>query len=142
MTWPQTFEQRLFGWTALRSRCRNLPKEQCLMIINQWWFHAPWIPYHLHWDDQDQWPDPWQLLQDNMFCTIARALGIVYTIVMLDRTDMTDVVLAELDSDNLVLVDQKKYILNWHRDQIVNINLASDLVLHQVDQHQIQKIIQ
>jgi hypothetical protein len=139
--WPQTFEQRLFSWTSLRSQCQYLSKADCLLAINRWWFNTPWIPYHLHWDDQDQWPDPWQLLQDNLFCSLARGLGIMYTITLIDRADLSDAVLIDV-GDNLVQADQKKYILNWDRDQIVNINLASTNVLHQVEQYQIKQFIQ
>lgn len=126
----------------MRSQCQGLSKTDCLLTINQWWFGSPWIPYHLHWDDRDQWPDPWQLLQDNLFCSLARALGIMYTIALIDRADINDAVLVDLRDDNLVLVDQKKYILNWDREQIVNINLASTNVLHQIEQYQIKQFIQ
>lgn len=119
-----------------------MAKSECLHAINHWWFSTPWIPYHLHWDDQDQWPDPWQLLHDNLFCSLARALGIVYTIELLDRRDLQDTVLACVAGDNLVLVDQKKYILNWDKDQIVNINLASTRPLRQLTQQEIKKFIQ
>jgi hypothetical protein len=44
---------------------------------------------------------------------------------MLDRDDLGDVALAEVNGDNLVLVEQKKYILNWDQEQIVNINLGA-----------------
>ena len=118
--WPKTFEQRLESWTRLRNRVSDLETEQALAEINSWWFAAPWKPYYLHWDDQKTWPDPWQLLDDNIYCSLARGLGIVYTIAMLERTDMQDAVLVESKSDNLVLVGKRKYILNWDEDSVVN----------------------
>lgn len=125
----------------MRSQCQYLSKTDCLLTINHWWFNSPWIPYHLHWEDRDQWPDPWQLLQDNLFCSLARGLGIMYTIALIDRADLNDAVLIDV-GDNLVQVDQKKYILNWDREQIVNINLVSTNVLHQIEQYQIKQFIQ
>ena len=65
----------------------------------------------------------------------------MYTITLIDRADLSDAVLIDV-GDNLVQADQKKYILNWDRDQIVNINLASTNVLHQVEQYQIKQFIQ
>ena len=119
--WPVTFDNRLQAWVELRSRCQILDLENSLTAINQWWFNTPWQPYYLHWDDQADWPDPWQLLSDNVYCDLARSLGIVYTISLLERADMADaeLVLAE-DGSNLVLVAKEKYILNWNRDSIVN----------------------
>jgi hypothetical protein len=118
--WPCTFEQRLVAWTGLREAVQFLPQEICLREINSWWFNSPWTPYHLHWDDRSTWPDPWQLLEDNIFCSVARSLGIMYTVVMLDRPDLQDTVMIDSENDNLVLVEQGKYILNWDRDTIVN----------------------
>ena len=119
--WPNTFALRLESWNSLRDSCQTLPLEQALEAINTWWFNVPWKPYYLHWDDQSTWPDPWQLLSDNHYCDLARGLGILYTITLLDRADLTsaELVLTE-DGDNLVLVEKLKYILNWDKDTIVN----------------------
>ena len=119
--WPTTFALRLELWKDLRNRCQTLPVESALEAINTWWFAVPWRPYYLHWDDQPNWPDPWQLLSDNHYCDLARALGILYTITLLDRADLGDATLVLTESgDNLVLVAKSKYILNWDRDTIVN----------------------
>ena len=92
--------------------------------INTWWFRAPWTAYHLHWDDSGAWPDPWQLLSDNVYCELARGLGILYTITLLDRADLAPVELVlTAESGNLVLATPEKYILNWASDTIVNTNL-------------------
>lgn len=139
--WPKTFEERLTAWNQLRQSAKNLPVESALAEINSWWFRVPWCPYHLHWDDRATWPDPWQLLSDNIFCPLARGLGILYTISLLEREDLTDAVLTEVGSDNLVLVAKKKYILNWDADEIVNINLGQYKVRHSVAQSEIQQQI-
>jgi hypothetical protein len=119
--WPTTFEARLTSWNFLREQCQDLPVEPALSRINDWWFRAPWQPYYLHWDDQKSWPDPWQLLSDNVYCDVARSLGILYTITLLDRADMAPFRLVLTDDDrNLVLVAKEKYILNWESGNIVN----------------------
>jgi hypothetical protein len=98
--------------------------ESALQHINSWWFVAPWQPYYLHWDDQEVWPDPWQLLSDNIYCEVARGLGILYTISLLDRADLAPATLILTQDDtNLVQVAQEKYILNWAPDTVVNTNL-------------------
>ena len=136
--WPQTFADRLEAWAELRDRCQALDLESVLIAINSWWSISPWLPYYLHWDDQPSWPDPWQLLSDNVYCDLARALGILYTISLLDRADMAD---AELvltdDGSNLVLVAKEKYILNWNPDSIVN-NKPKAKTIRQLTQYQIK----
>lgn len=90
------------------------------MTINDWWFSLPWCPYRLHWDDWREWPDPWQLLEENHFCDLARALGMLYTI-HLSRIAST-VVIAQTSDQHLVLVDDGKYVLNWRQGQLLNIS--------------------
>ena len=136
--WPKTFGERLASWTELRRRCEIGEIDMVVKDINTWWFTAPWQPYHLHWDDRANWPDPWQLLEDNTYCSLARGLGIMYTIAIVDRPDLQDTVLVEADSDNLVLTTQEKYILNWDRDTVVNINQSPKKTRHQITQTQIK----
>jgi hypothetical protein len=137
--WPVNFAARLESWNQLRESCQTLPLEQALKAINSWWFDVPWRPYYLHWDDQPNWPDPWQLLNDNHYCDLARALGILYTITLLDRADLGDAILVLTESgDNLVQVAKSKYILNWDKDTIVNTiqatNIKKQLTLSTVKQ--------
>ena len=135
--WLTTFSSRLASWNLLREQCQNLPVEQALQNINTWWFRTPWRPYYLHWDDQATWPDPWQLLSDDVYCEVARGLGILYTITLLDRADMAPyhLVLTQ-DGVNLVLAAKEKYILNWEPGNIVNTNQAVKIK----QQYQQQKI--
>ena len=139
--WPRTFAERLESWAQLRTQASTTDAETALSAINSWWFQTPWRAYHLHWDDQAVWPDPWELLSDDLYCPLARGLGILYTITMLDRPDLQDAVLAEFDSDNLVLVAKEKYILNWDSTAVVNINPAGSRTRHSITQEQIQKQI-
>jgi hypothetical protein len=122
--WPKTFSARLESWNNLRIECQTLDKESVLKSINAWWFCTPWRPYYLHWDDQTAWTDPWQLLSDDIYCEVARGLGILYTITLLERADLAPVDLVLTTSGhNLVLVQKTKYILNWDSNSIVNNNL-------------------
>jgi hypothetical protein len=121
--WQQSFQLRLDAWADLRSQTQKLDAKHALERINRWWFQVPWRPYHLHWDDQLTWPDPWEILSDNIYCDVARGLGILYTISLLDHPDLTDAELVLTDEGhNLVLVCKRKYILNWDAADIVNTN--------------------
>ena len=137
--WFSTFADRLESWNRLREECRTESPHHTLNVINSWWYNCPWKPYYLHWDDQPSWPDPWQLLSDNHYCDLARGLGILYTITLLDRADLGDAQLVLTDTgDNLVLVAKSKYILNWDQDTVVNtiqaVNIKKQLTQKQVKQ--------
>jgi hypothetical protein len=121
--WHTQFERRLAAWNDLRNSLADQDLPAVLQSINSWWQQTPWCPYHLHWDDRTIWPDPWQLLSDNIYCDLARALGIMYTVILIDRTEVADCSIIETNQGNLVLIDQGKYILNWGRDIVLNTNL-------------------
>ena len=137
--WYPDFADRLESWAGLRIAAQNQPLEPALDLINQWWFKTPWTAYYLHWDDQPNWPDPWQLLDDNVFCEVARGLGILYTISMIDHPEITsaDLVLTE-DGYNLVQINKGIYILNWERDSIVN-TLQAGKIKKQLKQEQVKQ---
>ena len=139
--WPRDFSERLESWAQLRQQCSKLDPEPALIKINTWWFQTPWTAYHLHWDDQQDWPDPWQLLSDNQYCPVARGLGIMYIIARLDHEDLQDACMIEYQSDNLVLVNKEKYILNWDPDQVVNISLGKSKPRRRVSQEQVKQKI-
>jgi hypothetical protein len=137
LIWPASFSARLDSWNLLRDQCQNLPAHNALENINRWWFRASWRPYYLHWDDQATWPDPWQLLSDDIYCELARGLGILYTITLLDRADLAPVELILTQDDvNLVQVAKEKYILNWDPDTIVN-TIQAVKIKRQYQQQQI-----
>jgi hypothetical protein len=134
--WCLTFEQRLAAWNSLRQSVQDLPIPDALDEINSWWQRTPWRAYHLHWDDRQDWPDPWQLLSDNIYCDLARGLGILYTITVLDRDDIQDAELVETEHGNLVQVDGGKYILNWGQDLGLNTRLQQNK--HRIAQREVK----
>ncbi len=137
--WFSTFAQRLESWQQLRLTVRFQSAQAAAEAVNQWWFRAPWSAYHLHWDDQADWPDPWQLLSDNMYCPVARGLGILYTIAMIDHPELQNAVLIDNGTDNLVLIDNEKYILNWDQSRVLNIDPGPYQVQHSLTQQQVQQ---
>lgn len=139
--WHPEFDQRLRSWYDLRQHCQKIPLEPCLLSINDWWMQAPWRPYYLHWDDIETWPDPWELLADNIFCDLARALGIMYTIMLMQREDTPNPALAQGQDCNLVLVQDGKYILNWGHGRLLNIASADIKILKKIDSSQLQHLL-
>ena len=136
-----TFEQQLVDWCSLRTKAESLPLEDALILINNFWLNPKkkWVSYYLDWDDQPKWPDPWQLLSDNVFCEVARGLGILYTLSMLNHPEIASAALVTTaEGYNLVLVNSGIYTLNWERDTVVNThsatNIKRQLTLEQVKQ--------
>ena len=131
--WPNSFEARLQEWADLRAEVIQMPIEPALNTINDWWFRAPMVNRYLHPMDMDNWPNPWELLSDNMFCDLARALGIVYTIISIEHPEIMKTEIAYTENDNLVLVNEGLYILNWAPRTLLNINSTDFKIQRIVD---------
>jgi hypothetical protein len=125
--WKTTFEERLAEWVALRNPIPGEDVEAYLIRVNEWWHRAPWTPYYLHWADQETWPTPWELLDDNIYCTVSRGLGIIYTLALSTHPGVISASLAEVENDNLVLVNSGLYTLNYSPETIVNIILPGTI---------------
>jgi hypothetical protein len=139
--WPGTFEERLPEWRRLRDQSTEQDLESALQSINDWWQHTPWRPYYLHWDDQKTWPDPWSLLADDVYCDLARALGIMYTIMLIERKDVVAVELVQTEESNLVLVNKGKYILNWGLGEVLNIDSADIKIKKRLDSEAVRHLL-
>lgn len=128
------FHERLRSWRELRIKIESLTLDQKCIEIDRWWQQAPLINHYLHWTDTKNWPDPWTLLSENNYCTLTRALGICYTLLMSNISDIelvqaTD---CQCEEHNLVLVDNAKYILNFWPDSVISTNLKDFTVLRSI----------
>lgn len=131
--WHTAYADRLRAWNLLRQHSRGLPIHKAMLAINDWWFDAPMTVRTMIWESYPDWPDPWQLLAMDRCCDLARGLAMLYTVLMTEHPRVSDVVLCQSDHDNLVLVNQGKYILNWSPGQLLNIQSQTVQVRRSVD---------
>lgn len=120
-----TFIDRLNSWRDLRVSSSVLSTQDACIAIDRWWQQAPLINNHIHWNDTDQWSDPWTLLSENTYCRLTRALGICYTVLMA-VTDSVELVIAtdtQCEEHFLVLVDNAKYTLNYYPNSVISTHL-------------------
>jgi hypothetical protein len=130
-----TYEARLQDWFQLRQSVLDLSLEQKCIMVDNWWQNAPLVNHYLHPIDIDNWPNPWELLSENTYCEVARALGMCYTLLLLGVTDL-DLVLAKNDNNEdvvLVLVDNAKYILNYWPNTVISNKLKDFKVVNKLD---------
>lgn len=137
--WESSYQARLEDWVNLRQSARSLPLEKQLMMVNEWWFRAPIVNKRVEWGN---WPDPWALLNNNGYCELARALGIVYTIMLIDNISYTDLKIIQTEKDNLVLVNGGKYILNWCPGEMLNIDSTPFTVTNSIDSSELVSFLQ
>ena len=122
-----SYEARLSSWYDLRVQLEDSDIQTRVIEIDKWWQNAPLVNHHLHILDSESWPDPWNLLVENTYCTVARAVGICYTLLLLDETNVEICEATDNMGDDviIVLVDNAKYILNYWPDTVLSNNLSN-----------------
>ena len=129
------YEVRLKSWVDLRNKLLRQPISDQIIEIDSFWQRVPLSNHYLHPDFIKEWPDPWQLLFDNNYCNYSRALGMIYTLLLLGITKL-ELVTAIDDNSNevvLVLVDNAKYVLNYWPDTVVNNHIESFKITRTLD---------
>ena len=125
--------ERLVRWREFRKSLDSLPLDRALGSIIEFWQNCPYSPYYLDPDHPDKWPDPWTLVEENYYCDLAKALGMLYTIKFTKHDPEVEIrVYYDPESKynyNLVWIEQGKYVLNLIEDQIVNKTLTDHLEL-------------
>ena len=118
--------ERLSRWKAIRQSIDILPLDQACKKTVEFWEACPFIPFYLSADDIKNWPDPWQLIEENYYCDLAKALGIVYTLYLTRHGSVIDPeIRVYYDpktkySYHIAYLCQGKYVLNLIEGEVVN----------------------
>ena len=118
-------DERLSRWRDFRKSLDNLPLEQALQSVVDFWSSCPFNPYYLDPDAPDNWPDPWTLIAENYWCDVAKCLGILYTLYFTSHHDVPMEIRVYYDYKDkarycIAWIDEGKYILNYYPFEIVN----------------------
>jgi hypothetical protein len=122
--WTLLPSERLRCWQDFRKDIGSKTFEQALQDTQHLWSYAPYVAHYLTTDHIEEWPGPWELIYENFYCDLAKALGIVYTLYLSEhRPNMEIHILSDLvtkEQINAVLIQGGKYVLNYIHDEIVN----------------------
>ena len=134
--WKLEAGERISQWRDFRKTLDSLTFEQALEAVMDFWQGCPHHPFYLDATAPDKWPDPWQLIADNYYCDLAKALGMLYTICLTKHVEGRDAeIRVYIDPEtrytyNLAIFDQGKYMLNFIDGKILNISsIETKLVL-------------
>ena len=117
-------KDRILEWRVWRQGLNKLSWEDSLKEVNSAWSLAPRVNHYLTPDIPDEWPNPWELINDNIYCDLSIALGMYYTIALTDHI-LADTAKIEIYKTNegwinLCSVEHGLYMLNYFPFNIVN----------------------
>jgi hypothetical protein len=74
------YEDRLVAWKKLRSQ---LDKEtDPLQTAIDFWETIPKVSRNLDPYDKATWPDPWEMIEENVYCEFTATLAVGYTLML------------------------------------------------------------
>ncbi len=123
------YDTRLQYWYNLRQTLQNSDIQTKCVEIDKWWQHAPLVTHYLHPHEIESWPGPWELINDNEYCHLARGLGMTYTLLLLGITDIDFCLGKDDNSEDVVLIMvHDTYVLNYWPNTVQN-NKTTDFTL-------------
>ena len=129
------YDARLQSWHDLRTQVETSDLKTKCVEVDAWWQNAPTVNHYLHPQDTKNWPGPWDLLVDNTYCTLARGLGMYYTLALVG-VQAIDFVLGKDDNDedvSLVMVEGAKYILNYYPETVLSNTLQEFRIMYHLE---------
>ena len=130
-----SYDVILKNWYNLRQKLEEADTETKCIEVDKWWQTAPLVNHYLHSDFSHEWPNPWELIYENHYCSVARGLGMFYTLYLLGIRDIEFVEAKDYNNEEvtLVLVENAKYILNYWPDTVVNNSLQEFKIVKRID---------
>ena len=122
--WNLLPSERLRCWHDFRKSISQKNFEEALKDTEHLWSYAPYVAHYLTTDNLKVWPGPWELIYENYYCNLAKALGIVYTLHLSSHQPEIEIRIyndpSTKEQYNLVFVDKRKSVLHYVHDEVVN----------------------
>jgi hypothetical protein len=118
--------QRLALWRQFRSTIGNLSLDIAISQTNNFWANCPFTPFYLDPNEPKNWPNPWELIEENYYCDLAKSLGIIYTLHLSSHSSVIEpelrIYLNKINRHqyHIAYLCRGKYVLNLINDQVVN----------------------
>lgn len=76
------FEDRLSVWRKLREDL--ISKSDPIQYVIDFWNDVPKSTRNIDPYDATTWPDPWQMIEENVYCEYTSILAMAYTLMLTD----------------------------------------------------------
>jgi hypothetical protein len=108
-------KDRLLSWRELRNLIQAASDLEKYNLLVKWWSRAPICAYSIDLHDCTHWPTPWELLNENMFCTSAIAFMMAHTLALtgFDKSRIKLVYVRGNSDERLVVVIDDVVTLNY-----------------------------
>lgn len=135
-------QDRLKAWRTFRNKINSAAFNSAVLETIKFWARAPFVPYYLDAAKPETWPDPWDLVEENYYCDLAKALGILYTLYFTEHGPKhTWHLRVYQDKEtkyvyNTIDIDNGEYVINLVDNELVNKQYLNEslVLIHEYNQ--------
>lgn len=118
--WQISPSQRLKEWRSLRKQLDDIDDD--LEVLNKlldWWRTAPVTTRVIDPYNNEGWPDPWELIYNDLYDENVVTLGICYTLEYIDWPCTLQLIQCnEKNEVKLVIVVDDEHVINYNYGNI------------------------
>ena len=117
----EKYEKRLQSWHDFREELESHPDP--LQHSIDAYQHVPRVSIHTDPWDQKMWPQPWELIHENQYCTFCTVLGMCYSLQLTER-------FKEESVEIHICIDREKnetFYLLMIQDRVIGYNDVSHI---------------
>ena len=119
-------QDRLKDWREFRESLNELPVEEQLTNISNYWSSVATVKYYFDFDKpKEEWPTPWELIHEGEFCINGIAYLIMKTIELLpnrnwETDDLKLILIKDLERSDMYLAVLvcNQYLLNYDHNKV------------------------
>lgn len=117
-------KDRILAWREWRRNLNDMEWNTALLTTAQAWDMCPRVNHYLEPDKVEEWPDAWTLVNENIYCDTAIALGMYYSLSLSHPEKVGSIeVYNDTHQSQLLTIaifDHGKSTLNLIPKQVVN----------------------
>jgi hypothetical protein len=129
--WRNKGNERLAAWRNFRKSQASLSLSDQLNNVVNLWKNSDLGNNHYDYFNIDDWPSPWELILDDSYDDFGKALGMSWTLIMIDDNKLKNLKLscykdADRSSFYHIVHVEDKFMLNYQFDKVSNTSLLPE----------------
>ena len=117
---------RIRHWKSFRDSLDNISEEDQLLMTMKYWNQFPLVNRCIDPYSPENWPTPWELIDESCCCNYSRAYMMKETLLLTadkrwsnDRLKLKYIIDEKLSDEFIILVADNKYVINYDLDRII-----------------------
>jgi hypothetical protein len=128
------YEDRLASWQEFRESLETV--DNPLQSVLDYYDQAPRVSINTDPWDNATWPDPWELIHENQYCTFCTVLGMCYSLQLTERFNGSNfeihIGIDRKKSRTVFLLMIDDIVIGWNEGLVNKLELPKTLQIEKI----------